>query len=362
MSDREDEGGGDQEGWYPRPGEWFPPPIVSPLPPEPQPAPDQKVGAALLAGSIAAVVGGIAWGLVVKWTGYEAGILALGDRPPGRLRGLSRDRRPPRRRAQVDRGRDGSGRHPDRQVPQLRLPRPGRLPGCRAVVGRDVQALPRRSPRHLRALRPDLDRARRRGSLDRAPGRRRRARRPAPTAGEPVPLPAPAEPQRRSRNPVDRLTQGLPHGMRITIDWIVTIAGAIAIVLAIKAWVVNPYRIPSSSMEPTLHCAQARPRVRGALLRPRAREPVHLPVPRSRAGRHRRLRDAARRAGALRRRRDVREAPDRPAGRAARAAHRGRAQLRLHQRQEARRAVHRPQPARHARPRDLHHPRRGSTS
>jgi signal peptidase I len=35
----------------------------------------------------------------------------------------------------------------------------------------------------------------------------------------------------------------------------VTIAGAVGIVLAIKAWVVNPYRIPSSSMEPTLHCA-----------------------------------------------------------------------------------------------------------
>ena len=35
-----------------------------------------------------------------------------------------------------------------------------------------------------------------------------------------------------------------------------TIIGAIAIVLAIKAWVVNPYRIPSSSMEPTLHCAK----------------------------------------------------------------------------------------------------------
>jgi signal peptidase I len=63
-------------------------------------------------------------------------------------------------------------------------------------------------------------------------------------------------PRKRSRNPVDRLTQGLPHGLRITVDWIVTIAGAIAIVLAIKAWVVNPYRIPSSSMEPTLHCAQ----------------------------------------------------------------------------------------------------------
>jgi signal peptidase I len=42
----------------------------------------------------------------------------------------------------------------------------------------------------------------------------------------------------------------------VTIDWLVTIVGAIAIVLAIKAWVVNPYRIPSSSMEPTLHCAR----------------------------------------------------------------------------------------------------------
>ncbi|HEY6016920.1 MAG TPA: signal peptidase I, partial [Gaiellaceae bacterium] len=35
-----------------------------------------------------------------------------------------------------------------------------------------------------------------------------------------------------------------------------TIVFAVAIVLAIKAWVVNPYRIPSSSMEPTLHCAR----------------------------------------------------------------------------------------------------------
>jgi len=58
------------------------------------------------------------------------------------------------------------------------------------------------------------------------------------------------------RNPVDRLTQGMSHGWRVTIDWLVTIVGAIAIVLALKAWVVNPYRIPSSSMEPTLHCAK----------------------------------------------------------------------------------------------------------
>jgi signal peptidase I len=58
------------------------------------------------------------------------------------------------------------------------------------------------------------------------------------------------------RNPVDRLTSGLPRGYRIAIDWLVTILGAILIVLAIKQWVVNPYRIPSSSMEPTLHCAR----------------------------------------------------------------------------------------------------------
>lgn len=57
------------------------------------------------------------------------------------------------------------------------------------------------------------------------------------------------------RNPVDRLTQGLPRPARVTIDWIVTLGGAIAIVLVLKAYIVNPYRIPSSSMEPTLHCA-----------------------------------------------------------------------------------------------------------
>ena len=84
----------------------------------------------------------------------------------------------------------------------------------------------------------------------------------APTTGgttplvEPAPPPEPEAPRRHSRNPLDRLTAGLPRPWRIAIDWIVTIAGAIAIVLAIKQWVVNPYRIPSSSMEPTLHCAR----------------------------------------------------------------------------------------------------------
>jgi signal peptidase I len=61
---------------------------------------------------------------------------------------------------------------------------------------------------------------------------------------------------RTLRNPIDLLTHGLPRQWRIAIDWAITILGAIAIVLAIKAYVVNPYRIPSSSMEPTLHCAR----------------------------------------------------------------------------------------------------------
>ena len=66
----------------------------------------------------------------------------------------------------------------------------------------------------------------------------------------------PKAPKKKSRNPIDRVFPNLPHGWRVAIDWVVTIAGAVGIVLAIKAWVVNPYRIPSSSMEPTLHCAR----------------------------------------------------------------------------------------------------------
>jgi signal peptidase I len=66
----------------------------------------------------------------------------------------------------------------------------------------------------------------------------------------------PATQGKKSHNPIDRLFPNLPHGWRVALDWVVTIAGAIAIVLAIKAWIVNPYRIPSSSMEPTLHCAR----------------------------------------------------------------------------------------------------------
>jgi signal peptidase I len=76
-------------------------------------------------------------------------------------------------------------------------------------------------------------------------------------APEPPEAPAEETPRaRRSWNPVDRLTANLPRPWRIAIDWAVTIIGAVLIVLALKQWVVNPYRIPSSSMEPTLHCAR----------------------------------------------------------------------------------------------------------
>ncbi|HWC31631.1 MAG TPA: signal peptidase I, partial [Actinomycetota bacterium] len=61
------------------------------------------------------------------------------------------------------------------------------------------------------------------------------------------------------RGPVDRLTASLPRPWATVVDWVVTIVVAVGAVLAIKAWVVNPYRIPSSSMEPTLHCADPQP-------------------------------------------------------------------------------------------------------
>jgi signal peptidase I len=68
-----------------------------------------------------------------------------------------------------------------------------------------------------------------------------------------------AEAGQRSRDPLARLFPGLPHGVRVTLDWILTIVGAVAIVVLLKIFVVNPYRIPSSSMEPALNCAKPGP-------------------------------------------------------------------------------------------------------
>jgi signal peptidase I len=77
-----------------------------------------------------------------------------------------------------------------------------------------------------------------------------------PEQAQPEPAAGARRAHRHSRNPVDRLTRGLPDPVRVVVDWVVTIVGAVAIVLLVKAYVVNPYRIPSSSMEPTLHCAK----------------------------------------------------------------------------------------------------------
>jgi signal peptidase I len=78
---------------------------------------------------------------------------------------------------------------------------------------------------------------------------------PAPVITTPPPTVL-EQAEKLPRNPLTRLTRKLPRPWRIALDWVLTIAGAVLIVLAIKAWVVNPYRIPSSSMEPTLHCAR----------------------------------------------------------------------------------------------------------
>jgi len=48
----------------------------------------------------------------------------------------------------------------------------------------------------------------------------------------------------------------LPDPWRRIVDWLVTIGVAVAFVLAFEAELAKPYRIPSSSMEHTLHCAR----------------------------------------------------------------------------------------------------------
>jgi signal peptidase I len=44
--------------------------------------------------------------------------------------------------------------------------------------------------------------------------------------------------------------------MRKVLDWAVTIAVAVGFVLVFEAEVAKPFKVPSSSMEPTLHCAK----------------------------------------------------------------------------------------------------------
>ena len=280
-----------------------------PAPPAPVETEDSgSTGFALLAGLVAAVAGGIAWGLISKYTDYEVGIVAWGI---GFVAGFVVERAA------------GGRRSPDLQAIAIVSALLGVLigkylgfafavqeaeegfgtqTGCsRARCSRSSARTWARCSASSTCSGPG-SRSRRRGTRS---GPRRQEDEPEPERvpmalpeAFPEPLVTPTEPapKHHSRNPVDRLTRGLPHGWRVTIDWVVTIAGAIAIVLAIKAWVVNPYRIPSSSMEPTLHCArdasgcEARfsDRVLANRFIYRFRDPA--------ARRHRRLQDAAGRA------------------------------------------------------------------
>jgi signal peptidase I len=64
---------------------------------------------------------------------------------------------------------------------------------------------------------------------------------------------------------VDRAQSRLPQPWRAVLDWAVTIVAAVAFVLAFEAEVAKPFRIPSSSMEQTLHCARPGSGCRGSV-------------------------------------------------------------------------------------------------
>jgi signal peptidase I len=54
----------------------------------------------------------------------------------------------------------------------------------------------------------------------------------------------------------ERTIGRLPRPWRTLADWVITIAVAIAVVLIVETEVAKPFRVPSSSMEPTLKCAR----------------------------------------------------------------------------------------------------------
>jgi signal peptidase I len=55
---------------------------------------------------------------------------------------------------------------------------------------------------------------------------------------------------------LDRAQGRIPQPWRTFVDWLATLAIAVAFVLAFQAAVAKPYVIPTPSMEPTLHCAK----------------------------------------------------------------------------------------------------------
>jgi signal peptidase I len=246
--------------------------------PRPEPEPPVSLMPSVVAGVIAALAGAVAWGLVARWTDYEVGVLAWGI---GFVTGLAV--------LQWSGGRTT----PAHQLVAIGSALLGVLVGKYlafafivqeenefigqeiGLVSGEMRGLFRDSLGEVFGLFDLLWVALAVGTAwymtrpaEPSPSSAARSSASPPSAAPPPqsavdeipddehPADVPEPPKRRSRNPVDRLTQGLPHGPRVVVDWVVTIAGAVLIVLAIKAWVVNPYRIPSSSMEPTLHCAR----------------------------------------------------------------------------------------------------------
>ena len=55
---------------------------------------------------------------------------------------------------------------------------------------------------------------------------------------------------------LDRSLSRLPKRLRTLIDWAVTVFLAVVAILVFQAEVAKPYRIPTPSMEPTLHCGK----------------------------------------------------------------------------------------------------------
>ncbi|HST18626.1 MAG TPA: signal peptidase I [Gaiellaceae bacterium] len=54
----------------------------------------------------------------------------------------------------------------------------------------------------------------------------------------------------------ERVRSRIPAPWRRALEWVVTIVVAGGLVLVFEAEVAKPYRIPTESMEPTLHCAR----------------------------------------------------------------------------------------------------------
>ncbi len=114
------------------------------------------------------------------------------------------------------------------------------------------------------------------------------------------------------------MTHKLPRPWRIALDWVLTIAGR------------RPHRprdqglggqsvpdpvVLDGTDAPLRALGRPGERMRGAFLRPRAREPLHLPLARPEPGRDRRLQHAAQGAARVRRGRNVRQTADRASGR-----------------------------------------------